>query len=115
MVIADHPIVGCDILSLARPVRWQHIAASFFSEADYAWIMEAPEAAKERFGSLWCIKEALAKCSGKPLLECLRQNTADVGPKGYWARSGTVADCAFAVASDTPLAVDILEVAIEAL
>jgi phosphopantetheinyl transferase len=115
VVVADRPIVGCDILSLARTIRWQPIAAAFFSEDDYTWIMAAPDEARERFGSLWCMKEAVAKCSGAPLLRCLRDGVAASGKSKFWVQSGRVADCTFAVASDVPLAVEVRDVPIEAL
>jgi phosphopantetheinyl transferase len=115
VVVADRRVIGCDILSLAREVHWQRIAASFFNEADHEWIMAAPAEARQRFGSLWCINEAIAKCSGEPLLKVLRESAAVGAKSRYWTQSGTVADCSFAVASDAPLAVDVLEVPIEAL
>jgi hypothetical protein len=133
VAVADRPVIGCDILSRARAVHWQRIAASFFNEADYEWIMAAPGEARERFGSVWCINEAIAKCSGLPLLRvlrgseasrepqplpgsaALRESTGDRGKNGYWAQSGTVADCFFAVASDVPLAIHVREVPIETL
>jgi phosphopantetheinyl transferase (holo-ACP synthase) len=163
VVVADHPVIGCDVLSLARAVDWKGIAASFFNEDDYKWVMATPDNARERFGALWCIKEAVAKCSGAPLLKCLRasrpmkkslvdamqgENRLESAAyttvrehfepifnaaarrqrlfhrpasgrvsdtSRYWTQSGTVADCSFAVASDVPLAIDVLKVPIETL
>lgn len=115
VAIAEHATVGCDILSSTRRLRWQHIASAFFDETDYAWMMDSPGAARARFNALWCAKEAIAKCSGKPLLECLRYSTTPGSASRYWTRTGTLADCTYAVASDRPLAVAILEVPLDAL
>ena len=108
VAIASGVAIGCDILTRSRRVRWSEISSSFFSEAEAAWISEPHAPSRERFDRLWCAKELLAKLSGQSLFEFLRRDIKGETDAGrYHIISGVIRKCRYAVASDSPFAIEL--------
>ncbi len=72
VAVSNSGPIGVDILDDGRPRDWRALATMHFSGAEQAYLAGLADLeARQSFRYLWCLKEALGKATGLPLVDSL--------------------------------------------